>query len=831
MIDPVSGILDRNTDGDTTIRLRFNNAIDLFEPNKNFFAVYNSAGQPQDIEVEIINNDAILSLQAPQLLAVGERITVEVLQGLSASKPIIQNGEQINLQIYELESTQTIDLIYRGSRPDLVLIDAVVPRRIQANIESSATISMLGIPNDLSRIRAFIGNTPLALESIEQNSEDERIGILTVTVPQITQSGQYDLTVLVEKDGIIETAFLYGAFQVDAPIRFDELSPQWGPISGGTVVTITGVGFEPGNTVFEGLSIEVGSQPVRNIEVLSSTKIRIVTPRGVNGRNDVFGRDRYGNRTSLTGENGFGYGIQQLANIRPELVNPVDLIVDQSTGVAAVATGYFRDFEFNDVLRLPELNEVNFAATFDVQNPSSPLLVGGSPTLPSGVEGIAELDRYQRQAELLSKLAASQSSFNPGPPLTAEEQRELDDLGPVTLPFSVDSLRLDRGSVLEDGVERQRLFVASGRGGIAQLNFDDQNGLQTINRIMSGGVIRDVEKTGFSVFASSASGADAEPPRDECASATGPINSGSVSAFSYIDPSDPIRLTNSPAISGGDILYFNNGWLYAGGNTQGALWGPCPQAWEEETAAIASDRSDRDSIQSINLFDPFLTQEFSFDGTVFDVVNYGNYLIAALGINGIDIIDRRTPEVRTRVNLNQLQAETSSAIRLKLYGNLLFVSARGAGLIVLDLSSPLSPAVVSAGNNEAIHTLDIFRDRVIAGGNTTGMRVLQLPAAFVASSSVEEGAYVATNEVYSVTFNEVVATESMQREGVVNVIRLDSNESVEFSVTPLNVTDSSASEYRIDFERAPNVTYRVSIDGVRTLRSTGQWAPFTQTFT
>ena len=74
-----------------------------------------------------------------------------------------------------------------------------------------------------------------------------------------------------------------------------------------------------------------------------------------------------------------------------------------------------------------------------------------------------------------------------------------------------------------------------------------------------------------------------------------------------------------------------------------------------------------------------------------------------------------------------------------MFGNLLFVSASNAGLIVLDLSTPLSPEVVSAGNNEAVNSVDYFRDRLIVGARSDGMRVMQLPAAFVANTSVDEG--------------------------------------------------------------------------------------------
>ena len=130
-----------------------------------------------------------------------------------------------------------------------------------------ATVSMLGIPGDITRVRLFAGATELQVNGIEQSTEDERVGIVLATTPPILANGQYDITALVEKDGLWQSAVLYGGLQVDAPLMFASLSPQWGPLAGGTRIMITGEGFEPGNTVMDGLTIDVGSLPARDIRV------------------------------------------------------------------------------------------------------------------------------------------------------------------------------------------------------------------------------------------------------------------------------------------------------------------------------------------------------------------------------------------------------------------------------------------------------------------------------------------------------------------------------------------------------------------------------------
>ena len=120
---------------------------------------------------------------------------------------------------------------------------------------------MLGVPADTARVRAFVGELEMPIESIEQNSEDERIGIVHALTPKIPARGQYDIKVLVEKGGIWQAVYLRGGLQVDEAIFFDSLAPQWGPLAGGTRVVIQGRGFEPGNTVTDGCLLYTSPSP------------------------------------------------------------------------------------------------------------------------------------------------------------------------------------------------------------------------------------------------------------------------------------------------------------------------------------------------------------------------------------------------------------------------------------------------------------------------------------------------------------------------------------------------------------------------------------------
>jgi len=616
-VSPSTRVIDRGTDGEVQVRLRFNKAIDLRDENLAHFSARQTNGEPVSTQVEIINNDAIITLDRPEAFEDGEAFLVEVEAGLLASRPVLLDGEEINIELYELQGRQSIEFIYRGDRPSEVIIDAVVPRRIQAATDNVVSISALGVPNDPSRVRAYIGSTELSVNEIVQNSSDERIAILEVSVPPISAAGQYDVRLEVLRSSVWQVAFLRGGLQVDAPIKLISLSPGWGPVQGGTTVTLIGEGFEPGNTVIDGLTMEIGSQPVNSIQVLSSKEIRIVTPRGVAGKNDVRIQDRYGNQSVLREQQGFGYGISQLADIRPSLVNPLDIAIDQETGVALTSTGYFHNFSIEDITRNGGLlHETFFAASFDVQNPQAPLLVGGVPTLPSSEAGFQEQQNFIRRSLLEATQNAATSGL--GEPLTEAEQAELESLSGAgkNLAFSVDSQRLQILDEFEEGIERRRAYLAAGVGGVAQLNFDEQNGLQVLSRVGSGSIIRDIEKSGYALFTTAASGVDAERPR-ECFATVDEAGKGGVATYNYVEPNDPLVLGNGLGLSGGEFLSLSKGWLINGGQASGALWGPCPPAWEVETAAQPSNGR-TDFVQLVNVFDPLLSQRFDFDNTAFE---------------------------------------------------------------------------------------------------------------------------------------------------------------------------------------------------------------------
>src|SRR5690606_35557517 len=79
-VSPENNILDYGANGELSIRLRFNKAIDLYEPNLQGVRV-SSGGETLQFSTEIINNDIILTLSGNDLV-LGDEILVALEAGL-----------------------------------------------------------------------------------------------------------------------------------------------------------------------------------------------------------------------------------------------------------------------------------------------------------------------------------------------------------------------------------------------------------------------------------------------------------------------------------------------------------------------------------------------------------------------------------------------------------------------------------------------------------------------------------------------------------------------------------------------------------------------------
>ena len=630
-VAPLNGILDRNAEGLLQVRLRFNKAIDLWPNNLARVKINNEAGQAIPATVAITNNDAILLLDEDHGLSQGDKFQVIAEKGLASVKPL---DEDNHIVLYRLNQTQEVTLTYRGARYDDVSLVDVKPRRVGAGQPFPITVSGLGIPADIARVNLYVGDQKLEIVEIETNDDNQRVAIIKANMAPISQSGQYDVKVEVLNDGIYQDAVLYGAMVIDAPLTLERVEPQWGPVTGGTSVTVYGTGFEPGNTVIDGIKLRIGSMPVSSVKVISTTKLVISTPSGTPGLHKVTAANRFGEQAELTATDGVGYGLKRLARTSAALVFPNDVHVDQESGVALTSGGYFRDGNSLQLYQGIPIPETTRAASFDIQDPFNPTLVGGSPSLPSGPEGQQRLAQEVQKLVLSAKL--EQDGF-----LIPEEQALLDKLMADTEPmaFSLDSIRIQRVDEMEsDGVVRKRLYVASGNGGVARLNMDEQNGLQHINSLWAaGGHTTNVFRSGHAVYGINAVGNDADL-KDACAHKQIAGASASLVGGSFMALDDPIELGVNRNVKGAYALKVVDGWLYSGGQYSNHSWLPGESCilYDAQTADRGfnlgeNGADDTDTLYAINLFDPALSRNFVFDNNVLDMVGYGDYLIVGPG--------------------------------------------------------------------------------------------------------------------------------------------------------------------------------------------------------
>ena len=156
-------------------------------------------------------------------------------------------------------------------------------------------------------------------------------------------------------------------------------------------------------------------------------------------------------------------------------------------------------------------------------------------------------------------------------------------------------------------------------------------------------MLQNLEKQGFALYGSTFDDVSIKPPDDPCTFVSGIGDGGVVIDANLSDPSDPVNMGSVAHLGGGVALYYDNAdWMYSSEQSRGVKWQACP--FVQETNADRLRDGNHDQITAINVFDPYLTHTFELDANVFDIVSYGNYLIAALGSKGIELFDKDRPE-------------------------------------------------------------------------------------------------------------------------------------------------------------------------------------------
>ena len=269
--------------------------------------------------------------------------------------------------------------------------------------------------------------------------------------------------------------------------------------------------------------------------------------------------------------------------------------------------------------------------------------------------------------------------------------------------------------------------------------------------------------------------------------------------LNYYNNADPVLYGEvNASLAGATSLQRHDDWLLASGVRKGVEWNiaePCAYLRPSLTVAAVTAGGEHDdnvdAVTLVNLFDPVLTLRYDFDAYIADSVIYGDYLIVALGDQGIEIRDRDRPEIRTRLSFDGILANPGEVTRLRLLGSSLILSAGAGGMILLDLADPLNPEIISAGNRENILAADVFKDRLVAASGNPSITVMQLTDSLVTGASVAEGALLADAEPLILTFNEPIVVASLLQPDAVTLVRADTGETVTFTLSALDAQNDA----------------------------------------
>lgn len=197
------------------------------------------------------------------------------ISGEGATRVDITAPSQSSVGVYDVvlrnadaSDTLSSGLVVFDPSSTAVEIVGVVPRRVEAQSEALVTIVGHNLPAIPSRVE--IGGQ---LASVVSSNSGNEIAVL---LPVGIGAGDHDVNVFTTGS----TVSAPQALRVFEPVVVTNVSPQQGPASGGTNVTITGSGFT------QNVVVRIADVPLTDL-VITPTQITGKTVAGAHGLHDV----------------------------------------------------------------------------------------------------------------------------------------------------------------------------------------------------------------------------------------------------------------------------------------------------------------------------------------------------------------------------------------------------------------------------------------------------------------------------------------------------------------------------------------------------------------
>ncbi len=236
----------------------------------------------------------------------GERLTVEA--------PALSLGVY-DAKVENEDVSDTLENAFVVFDPAVQTLEilGLLPNKIE--VGSAATLTLVG-HNFKPDAQVVIGGLRIPIGELGSNT-------ISVVVPATLAVGSFDVQVI--SGG--ETATLPNGLQVYAPVEVTGISPTEGPATGGTQVTITGVGFA------QGLEVRIADIPLADVQVVSDTEITGRTVAGTHGAHDVVVRQA---RQTARLVDGFSF-LEAFEVIR---IEPTEGSVAGNTYVSVIGRGF-----------------------------------------------------------------------------------------------------------------------------------------------------------------------------------------------------------------------------------------------------------------------------------------------------------------------------------------------------------------------------------------------------------------------------------------------------------------------------------------------------------